>query len=840
MEFRPEVIGFAREVGRELPSSSSMATWLLYVPELPVETHRRLPVLDSKAIAKGALVTALSVGVMQPNAAYASETTSLPGAPIEGSNRVESSNIPSAEISFSKLDIQLVSSQTDLKEADEDKNRTESRGKKSKQPEPAYAPPRPSEPSTNSPSESVSPANGTVEKNRNNKKVNTGDNKQSEPPRQQELPKSDPKSEQTTPPPAEKNTDQEKKNDKTVFSRLSEVVVDKLPKWDVFEDKKSKEERQENQRTRERPYTPPAEELVVDDPVQEIPNTSEPTEKPQESVNGSIELPELAPYVPPVVKKKDNKPEKTPDVKVIPELPKEIEEPSPDGIDPEPEAPSRSGFRGKFKDTIDSIVGETEFSLEDIMEFGTQAEEVLPPPPVPEKTPSSGVEKLPRKDDIINDQKTRYGRSGELQPHELEYIDGERFGKNRLHPVMAKAFRELNEAAEAEIGVTLDITSEFDSYRDYATQVVTKRNKGSQAAVAGTSNHGWGLAVDLVGMGGIGNDTEKYKWLKANSDRFGIEHPKWAWPAAECKAAGLPVKRRVCGSNPEKWHWELAEDGTLNYVPDPKAPPAPPAPEPVPIEAPVVVPTFMTASELVGSTVIDLQELAYEEIETATLYPSFALATVIPTPQPEIESGISIESLTDEEFAAMLMPDEQAQQAPVAPPESLNPETPPASAEAPEGKLPRPSLDFNVSTPSGVTAEELERVFAGTGFAGLGQAFVEVEREYGINAILWASHAYQEVGADGRSNIGEKKNNIFGYGAFDRDPFNSAMHFNSKAEGVKFVAEKFRTNYVSPDGKFHTGDQIGNVFKRYATDQKKGKKVADIMTSLTDRINNHR
>lgn len=79
-----------------------------------------------------------------------------------------------------------------------------------------------------------------------------------------------------------------------------------------------------------------------------------------------------------------------------------------------------------------------------------------------------------------------------------------------------------------------------NSYRSYAQQVALYRQKPSLAAVPGTSNHGWGVAVDFA----CGTDTygsPAYAWLKANAPRFGWTHPAWAEPG---------------GNRQEPWHWE--------------------------------------------------------------------------------------------------------------------------------------------------------------------------------------------------------------------------------------------------------------------------------------------
>jgi hypothetical protein len=96
-----------------------------------------------------------------------------------------------------------------------------------------------------------------------------------------------------------------------------------------------------------------------------------------------------------------------------------------------------------------------------------------------------------------------------------------------------QALEKLNVAYRAQFGSDLIISS---AYRDYAGQVTIKATKGGLAAEPGTSNHGWGLAVDL------GLDANALAWMQANARTYGWEHPSWARPG---------------GSKPEPWHWEF-------------------------------------------------------------------------------------------------------------------------------------------------------------------------------------------------------------------------------------------------------------------------------------------
>lgn len=102
----------------------------------------------------------------------------------------------------------------------------------------------------------------------------------------------------------------------------------------------------------------------------------------------------------------------------------------------------------------------------------------------------------------------------------------------------ATAYTAMAAAFQAANGVPLCIT---DSYRSFALQVTTYQRKPTLAAVPGTSNHGWALAVDLCG--GIESfSAPAHQWMQANAGRFGFVNPPWA---------------QASGEKPEPWHWEF-------------------------------------------------------------------------------------------------------------------------------------------------------------------------------------------------------------------------------------------------------------------------------------------
>lgn len=105
----------------------------------------------------------------------------------------------------------------------------------------------------------------------------------------------------------------------------------------------------------------------------------------------------------------------------------------------------------------------------------------------------------------------------------------------------AVTLARLNVEYENVFGEALCMT---DSYRSYPAQARLRASKPGLAAPAGTSEHGWGLAVDLCG--GVEQNGERHQWLRDNAPQYGWDNPDWA---------------RKGGSGPyEPWHWEFGTD----------------------------------------------------------------------------------------------------------------------------------------------------------------------------------------------------------------------------------------------------------------------------------------
>jgi zinc D-Ala-D-Ala carboxypeptidase len=120
-----------------------------------------------------------------------------------------------------------------------------------------------------------------------------------------------------------------------------------------------------------------------------------------------------------------------------------------------------------------------------------------------------------------------YG-NGRIPPGSLSPIG---VGQHRLWAPAAQSFRQMTAAAHRQ-GITIGVS---DSYRSFDQQVEVARrkglySKGGLAAEPGTSDHGWGLSLDLS------LNREAQSWMRANAGKYGfhenVAREPWHWTFA--------------------------------------------------------------------------------------------------------------------------------------------------------------------------------------------------------------------------------------------------------------------------------------------------------------------
>lgn len=144
-------------------------------------------------------------------------------------------------------------------------------------------------------------------------------------------------------------------------------------------------------------------------------------------------------------------------------------------------------------------------------------------------------------------------------------------------------------------------------------------------------------------------------------------------------------------------------------------------------------------------------------------------------------------------------------------------------------------VNYDARTPSNLTAEELDLFVEGTQLEGLGNAYAQAEKDYGVSAfVLLALSAHES--AWGKSRIAQDKNNLFGYMAYDNSPYASAKHFETKDEAVLTVANHLATNYLTQGAKYFNGYTLEAMNVRYASDKEWNAKITNIMNRLIDKF----
>jgi hypothetical protein len=142
------------------------------------------------------------------------------------------------------------------------------------------------------------------------------------------------------------------------------------------------------------------------------------------------------------------------------------------------------------------------------------------------------------------------------------------------------------------------------------------------------------------------------------------------------------------------------------------------------------------------------------------------------------------------------------------------------------------TLDTDLLSKSGLSAWAIdEYLSANTDLPPLGHAFMAAERKYGINARYLLAHAMLESGF-GSSDIARYRHNLFGFHAYDRDPWRYATNFRTYAKGIDGIAHAIRREYLNPNGRWWGGAPTLRGMHYYASDPNWGRKIAAIAAAL--------
>lgn len=162
-------------------------------------------------------------------------------------------------------------------------------------------------------------------------------------------------------------------------------------------------------------------------------------------------------------------------------------------------------------------------------------------------------------------------------------------------------------------------------------------------------------------------------------------------------------------------------------------------------------------------------------------------------------------------------------------------------------------LNFNMklNEPSGLTLEQFKKVLSDNKdsnriFINNAEYFYYIEKQYNINGIFVAAVGIHES-AWGTSKIAIQKNNLFGYGAYDSNPYNGAYTFTNYSESIDLIARVFVKYYLNPvgtsiyggekaKGTYYNGQTLTGVNARYATDKNWANAVYTHMKYLYNKL----
>ena len=162
------------------------------------------------------------------------------------------------------------------------------------------------------------------------------------------------------------------------------------------------------------------------------------------------------------------------------------------------------------------------------------------------------------------------------------------------------------------------------------------------------------------------------------------------------------------------------------------------------------------------------------------------------------------------------------------------------------------SEDMALNKSSGLTLEDFKRILSNNPrdkygiFESAAEDFYKADRNYNVNGVLLASIGIHES-AWGTSKIARDKRNLFGYGAYDDSPYESAFMFDTYYDGIEILAKSLTKNYLNPEGTvlkngetatgiYYNGNTVDAINVRYASDPEWHSKVFKYMSQLYDSL----
>ena len=147
-------------------------------------------------------------------------------------------------------------------------------------------------------------------------------------------------------------------------------------------------------------------------------------------------------------------------------------------------------------------------------------------------------------------------------------------------------------------------------------------------------------------------------------------------------------------------------------------------------------------------------------------------------------------------------------------------------------------------TKTSISASQLDQYTSSKVSSGkllnAGSSLVSNQNKYGVNALIMYGNAVLESGW-GKSQLAVNKNNLFGHGAADNNPYYGANGYSSVDDCIKYHAKVFISegfcdpkDYNARYYGSHLGDKESGINVKYASDPYWGEKAASFYYHLDE------
>ena len=168
-----------------------------------------------------------------------------------------------------------------------------------------------------------------------------------------------------------------------------------------------------------------------------------------------------------------------------------------------------------------------------------------------------------------------------------------------------------------------------------------------------------------------------------------------------------------------------------------------------------------------------------------------------------------------------------------------------------DGVIKKPDFNMSLNKPSGLSLEQFKKILTDDKdknkiFEQNAEYFYYIEQQYNINGVFVAAMGIHES-AWGTSTIAKQKKNLFGYGAYDSNPYNGAYTFNKYSESIDLLARVLVKYYLNPKGTsiyngetavgtYYSKPTVSGVNNKYASDKNWANKVYSYMEYLYGKL----